>query len=207
MPIRLVVFDLGNVLVRLVTGWEHACRLAGIEPIGTGDFQRHHALVCAFELGQCAEDDYLRGAAECFPALAPGQFESIFDAWLRDPYPGLPGMLAALKARRIRTACLSNTNARHWRIALDPAGPYAAHLALIDHLFASHLIGAAKPDPAAYRHVEQVTGFPAAHILFFDDREENVTASRNAGWHAHHIDPTRDGVEQATAHLRAAGLL
>ena len=207
MPIHLVVFDLGNVLVRLVTGWEDACRFAGVDPIGTGNFQRHHALVCAFELGQTPEHEYLRGAAECFPALAPGQFESIFDAWLRGPYPRLPEMLTALKSRRIRTACLSNTNARHWRIALDPAGPYSAHLALIDHLFASHLIGAAKPDPAAYRHVEQVTGVAAPNILFFDDREENVTAAREAGWRAEKIDPAQDGVEQAAAHLRAAGLL
>ena len=207
MPIRLVVFDLGNVLVRLVTSGEEACRLAGVQPTGPWDAARHHRVMCAFELGHISEDEYLAVAGECLANVGVAGVERIFDAWIRGPYPGAGELIAELKSRGLRTACLSNTTSRHWRIMTDPANECGRELAHLDHLFASHLLRAAKPDPAAYRAVELATGVCANEILFFDDRDENVRAAQSIGWQARPIDPTRDGVQQIRYTLAREGVL
>ena len=191
----LVVFDLGNVLLRVADSWEIACAKAGVA-LARGDFQRHHNLICAFETGTLDEAAYVERAAECFDGVTPAQFAAVFDAWLMDPFPGAADLVRSLKSRGLRTACLSNTNARHWRAILANPSPYAA-VHLLDHHFASHEIGHAKPAPDAYRHVERATGIPPAQIVFFDDRPENVDAARALGWQAHLIDPRHDGAEQA----------
>jgi putative hydrolase of the HAD superfamily len=48
------------------------------------------------------------------------------------------------------------------------------------HTF-SHRLGIAKPDLAIYRYAAQGLGEDPSHILFIDDREDNVQAARKAG--------------------------
>lgn len=55
---------------------------------------------------------------------------------------------------------------------------------LFDRCFLSNEIGAAKPEPAIYQHLEQQTGVAAARLAFVDDLEENVAAARARGWRA-----------------------
>ncbi len=200
----LLVFDLGNVLVRLATGFADACVRAGVQPM-RGDAAAHHPLMCAFETGELSEDDYFARAIGCFEGMTVPQLRAIFDAWLLGPFPGTEDLLRQLKAKGIRTACLSNTNPPHWR-TLRGDNLYES-MALLDHHFASCDIGASKPALEAYRHVERRTGVDPASIIFFDDREENVTAAVSAGWTAHLIDPARDGVPQVVEVLKSSGIL
>ncbi len=51
------------------------------------------------------------------------------------------------------------------------------------HTF-SHRLGIAKPELAIYTHAVQGLGVPAEHVLFIDDREENITAALEAGLQA-----------------------
>ena len=55
---------------------------------------------------------------------------------------------------------------------------------IFDHLFISCEIGAQKPDPAYYRHIENTLGLKKEDILFFDDALKNVKAAYEIGWHA-----------------------
>ena len=48
------------------------------------------------------------------------------------------------------------------------------------HTF-SHRLRIAKPDLAIYRHAAEGLGEDPGHILFVDDREENILAAREAG--------------------------
>ncbi len=158
------------------------------------------------EVGRLDESTYLKLACECFPGIAASQFQVILDAWLVGPYEGMSDLFSALRRRGLKLACFSNTNAWHWRALTDPDGPYR-ELQQLDYRFASCEIGHAKPDPRAYRHVEQRSGFSGGQIFFLDDRPENVQAARDLGWQAEWIDPSREGLPQAVEHLRRRGLL
>ncbi|MFJ6392632.1 HAD family hydrolase [Streptomyces sp. NPDC091972] len=82
---------------------------------------------------------------------------------------------------RARVALLSNIPADH-ADAFLAAQPWLHDL---DHLALSARIGAAKPDPAAFRHCVVALRAAPADFLFVDDREENIRAARAAGMDGH----------------------
>lgn len=65
------------------------------------------------------------------------------------------------------------------------------------HRFASHLVGARKPEAAIYAHVERESGVAPERIAFFDDVPENIAAARARGWKAHVITPDESPIAQA----------
>ena len=106
-------------------------------------------------------------------------------------YPGWSTLSDRLDRLGVDTALLSNTNALQWEL-LSPTGPKAGGYPAIGrlrHRFASHQLRLAKPDPAIYAAVEKATGHAGDHVLFFDDKLENIEAARGCGWTAVQIDP------------------
>jgi putative hydrolase of the HAD superfamily len=209
--IRLVVFDLGRVLVRICDGWQHACRVAGVpvvrEELDADAQARLHALVCRAEVGGLDIDGFGREAAAVL-GLTPVQFRALSDAYLLGAFEGAVEIVEELAAAGMPTACLTNTNDNHWRLMNDPAALGYFPLDRLTHRFASHLVRLRKPDDAIYAHVEQATATPAEAILFFDDVEENVAAARNRGWRVRWIDPAlNDPVPQIRAALKEHGVL
>jgi putative hydrolase of the HAD superfamily len=204
--IRLVCFDIGGVLVRLAAGWEDACVRAGV-PIQEGDveWEKHHPLMRKYERGHISSEEYFRDVKECLKGINSEQFCGAFDAWLREMYEGAEELIEELNARGVMTACLSNTNDRHWR---DLSGGREIYLPLqkLKHRFASHEIREAKPDIAAYKVVEKALSLRGDEILFFDDREDNIEGARAAGWNAERITE-HDAVKQEREYLKKYGVL
>jgi FMN phosphatase YigB (HAD superfamily) len=209
-PIQLVGLDLGGVLIRVCRDWREACEAAKLEvprhafdPEMTrrlGEINRQH------ESGRIDEAEFERQAA-ALTGLTPQQVAAAAAGWLRPVYPGafdLVGRLAAAQPR-VRSACLSNTNTRHWRMMNTP-GPHQLGLDRLTYRFVSFEIGHMKPSAEIFRHVERQAGFPPTSILFFDDNPDNVAAARAAGWHAQQIDPDRDPPAQVREHLRGHGV-
>ena len=206
--VRLVCFDLGGVLVRIARGWDDACRRAGVSlpHVGADAWARHHDLMLRYETGEIDEAGYLCEA----PAVVGGGVTGdaivrVFDAWLLGMYDGAGGLLDELNARGFKTACLSNTNARHWN-TLNRLDAYAP-LRRLDHRLASHELRVMKPAEQAYRRAEAATGFWGDQVLFFDDRRENVDAARAANWKAELIDRADDAIPQVREYLAAHGVL
>jgi HAD superfamily hydrolase (TIGR01509 family) len=164
-----------------------------------------HAAMCAHEVGDIDADAFARVAAPHL-GISVGDFLTIHDAYTRGPFDGAAALLDELRAAGVATACLSNTNANHWRLMHEP-GPARMPMEKFDHRFASHLLRLRKPDERIYLHVEQATGVEPGRIVFFDDVEENVAASARRGWHAHRIAIDVDPVAQAREHLRGHGVL
>ena len=207
-PIRLVCFDLGGVLVRIARDWQDACGRAGVElPHTTAENrERHRALMLRYETGEIDDAAYLREAPGCVgEGVAAEQVVRVFDAWLLGMYPGAADLLVELKARGLKTACLSNTNARHWA-ALAGREEYRA-IQQVDYRLASHELRVMKPNEAAYRRAEAATGFWGEQVLFFDDKPENVAAARAVNWKAEVIDRADDAVPQIRDYLAAHGVL
>jgi FMN phosphatase YigB (HAD superfamily) len=196
---RLVVFDLGGVLVRIARTWAEACAAAGL-PV-RGDAERAERILARrpyvfdYERGRIGRSTFLEGIAASTGGLyTPEEVGAIHAAWLLEEYPGIPRVLDLLEARGAGTAILSNTNEAHWAAMLPTGTPSARfpNLARIRHPFASHELGTRKPEPSAYAQVEARTGTPPGDILFFDDLPENVEAARARGWQARLVDPHGD---------------
>ncbi|MFI1507002.1 HAD family hydrolase [Streptomyces sp. NPDC020597] len=82
---------------------------------------------------------------------------------------------------RARVALLSNIPADH----ADAFVTAQSWLHGLDHVAFSGKIGAAKPDPAAFRHCVSALHAAPTDVLFVDDREENVRAAQAVGMNGH----------------------
>jgi FMN phosphatase YigB (HAD superfamily) len=212
-PIQLVCFDLGRVLIRICDGWPQACDVAGVpRPCNelTADARaRIMELICRIEVGEGGDagiEAFCREASR-YLGVPCEHVAKVWRNWTLGPYEGAPALVEDLRAARVATACLSNTNIQHWNIMNDPADPHYPALAGLQYRFASHLIGARKPDDAAYAHVERETGIPGSAILFLDDVADNVEAARRRGWRAHVVERCVNPIPLIRQILRDEGVL
>lgn len=206
-PVKIVCVDLGGVIVRIrrsLAETLHAVGVPGYELDGIGE-RELRAYRDAVAMHQRGEHDHPRWLDAAHTALA-GRIDRdtiarAHDAVLIGEYPGVTHSLGAIRAAGAVTACLSNTNDRHWESLVElPA------MAEIEHRHASHLLGLEKPEEAIFRAFERVTGFRGEAILFLDDLEENCAAARACGWNAVRIDHERDTASQIIAAARAHGV-
>jgi HAD superfamily hydrolase (TIGR01509 family) len=87
-----------------------------------------------------------------------------------------------LKQAGLVCCVLSNTIALHWE-KLCSARDYPS-LGLFDRLFASYLIGCAKPEQASFSFVANALKLRGAECLLIDDTLLNVHGAKAAGWRA-----------------------
>lgn len=217
-PIRVVCFDLGGVVVRICRSWEEACARAGVPVREPSRFMLEHfarrrrEIVDDYQTGRMPCDVYWRAIADATGALyTPGEVELVHSAWTMEDYPGVQDVIAQLNQRAgIVTACLSNTNPRHWSILRGERGPERPGSPAISGLqrtLVSHELGLAKPDRAIYEAAEKALDTNPEEILFFDDLEENIQAAAARGWRAVPIDHTRDTAAQMREHLKSYGVI
>ncbi|MBX3407450.1 MAG: HAD family hydrolase [Phycisphaeraceae bacterium] len=223
--VRMVVFDLGGVVVRICRDWAEGCAAAGL-PFRDGALlsaemkTRRRAVSARHGRGEISCVDYYREMSATTGGLyTPEEVERIHHAWTRDEYPGVDALVHRLHEAGLETGVLSNTNHAHWmRLAPARAGgsehPEYATPSLIRHLHASHIMRLLKPDREIYAAFARATGFDGApgsrghpaHIVFFDDLPENVAAADAAGWRAFQVDHAGDTAAQMTRVLREVGI-
>jgi putative hydrolase of the HAD superfamily len=116
------------------------------------------------------------------------------DSWMR--YRGEVWDLAQdVRARDVRTAMLTNMSAE-LAARLRRDRPLDAWF---DVVIVSAEVRCAKPDPRVYRLCLDRLDVEAAHVLFVDDRPDNVTAAANLGMRTLHF-----AGDDAVANLRVA---
>ena len=212
-PVRLICLDLGGVMIRICRDWDEACGEARqelrlrfataleaarcIAPIGH-----------AYETGKIDDTDFDRRVAAAL-GLSMEQVAAAVDAWLKGPYPGARDLICRLgRCSGIRSACLTNTNRRHWR-AMNQPGQHELGLGELTWRFTSFEAGHMKPDAGIYAYVERIVaseGIAPESILFFDDNPTNIAAAISRGWRAEHIDPDGDPPGQVLQHLERYGV-
>ncbi len=217
-PIQLVCFDLGGVLVRICRTWEEACSRAGIDLRAGDEWERlrpaRREITRLYGIGRIDCQQYFRDVSHAMGGLySPEEVQRVHHAWTIEDYPGAGRVLERLNEAGVRTACLSNTNRSHWIRLIHhdgardlPGEPEFPVVRLIREQYASHLLGAAKPDPSIYAAFLRAVDVSPDRILFFDDLEENIAAARQAGWIARLIDYQADTAGQIEAHLRDLGV-
>lgn len=177
---RALLFDLGRVVVdidfdRALAAWGRFSRLA------PGELRArfsHDEPYQRFECGTLAEQHYFAHLADlmalqCDEAAIRAGWNAILVAEIGET-------MAMIAAARQHVPCyaLSNTNPVHLQ-ELRRAFPRV--LDAFDKVFCSHEIGCRKPAPESFARVLQAIGAAPAHVLFFDDLEENVAAARGCG--------------------------
>lgn len=187
-PIRLVVFDLGKVLVDFDyhIAARHLSPHTHLSPEQIIELLLHSPLLLEYERGEMSNADFYQalvhktGLRASFEEFAT-RFGDIFS-----PIAPMIDLLERVQASNRPTAVLSNTNdlaIRHIRAHYPFFERFQHHILSFEHR-------AMKPDPALYRVLEQASGVPPAQILFLDDRPENVEAAQQLGWQAFvHHDP------------------
>lgn len=174
-----LIFDVGGVIVPHDNDLLHR-RLAAA-CAAPDAYRRLHA-------GAAHDHRYATGAASIadlhralVDELGYGRsYDQFLDDWCC--HLGLDQAMLSLVealASRARVLLFSNTNREHWDYLLalsgGPLGAFEAYL--------SHEIGAAKPDPSAYRLVADRARIDPRRALFVDDRADNVAAADGIGFH------------------------
>ncbi|KKM75906.1 hypothetical protein LCGC14_1385520 [marine sediment metagenome] len=178
--IQAAVFDLGGVVVDICVEataryWAEAMQADLAEVLDPFMDDTRYQLM---ERGEMTMADYHAHMVRRLGGdLSFQDFVAGWNSLLRDPLPGVEGLLAELAAA-VRLVALTNTNATHaarWRHTCQ------AELAHFERVFVSYEIGARKPEPACYRHVLDYLALPPERVAFIDDSPENVAAAEALG--------------------------
>lgn len=169
----------------------------GVTPEAARRFWLESQWIKQFQSGRCDADAFARGViAELNLKLTSERFIELFLSWDRGSLPGAHDLLKSLRGK-IKLACLSNTNALHWKMHCEHG-----LIELFDECYPSFEIGLGKPDPAAFEYVIDRLELAPETILYFDDTPECVEAAAKSGMIARHVI----GVEQVKAVLRETGV-
>jgi putative hydrolase of the HAD superfamily len=198
-PIEAIIFDIGGVLFENIQEFylPDLARRHGRDPAEFLALAYRHG--GGWGLGQATEEDYWRGIladAGLDPGLLPDLVAET-EEYIR-PIEATWELVSALPPT-LRLGILSNTThewvrrqcaARSWTERFDP-------------VLLSCEIGFGKPDPAIYELLLRRLGMPGPHVLFVDDREENLTGAAARGIQGHLFTDAR----ALRSHLASLGLL
>lgn len=200
MTIQAVVFDIGNVLIE----WQPERfydRVIGPE--------RRRAMFAAVDLhginDRVDRGENFRATIEAAAQDNPDWAREIMmwhDNWLEMATPEIPrsvDILRALRGTGIPVFALSNFGVETFALA-EPVYPF---LSEFDRRYISGHMRMIKPEPQIYARLEVDAGVAPQHLLFTDDRAENIEAAAARGWQVHLFD----GPDEFARRLIEEGLL
>ena len=184
---RAIVFDLLTALLDSWTVWDRA---AGSEADGRRWRARYLALTYGCGAYRPYEDLVAEAAADA--GLSPEAPARLHAAWDRlEPWPEVPEVLAALRARGILLGVATNCSLPLGRRAAARCGvPF-------DAVVTSEEAGFYKPRPEPYRAVLAALGVEAEEALFVAGSAADVPGAAGVGlrvvWHNRVGMPPRPG--------------
>ena len=195
---RVVLFDLGNVLVRIHP--EAFADTLGVPATESGNFR---PLVIAttqrYERGELTSEEFFSNLGGIFGGRydRPKLKEAMRNV-IGKPIPGMPELLEKT-ASSGDVALVSNTNEEHF----DYCRRNFAFLSLFPRYFLSWKRRVLKPDAEYYAHVLRQLNIPANHALFIDDLPENIEGAVKAGM----VGILFDGAESLSETLERLGVI
>ncbi|WP_372603453.1 HAD family hydrolase [Actibacterium sp.] len=200
MTIQAVIFDIGNVLIewqperyydRIIGPDRRRDMFATVDLHGMND-----AVDRGGDFTQVIYD-----TADAYPEWR-AEIRMWRDNWLDLATPVIEHsvhLMRALQARGVPVFSLTNFG----RGTYEFARPHFPFLNEFDRDYISGHLGVIKPEPQIYQMVEQDCGLAPGHLLFADDRADNIAAAQARGWQVHLFDGPRGWAER----LVAEGLL
>ncbi len=177
--IKIVLFDLGNVLVRIdfASFWQELGFQRPEEIMQYTD--GYKSLTNRYENGNMSTDIYLHGLKSLFNnRFSTDQIERAFGSIIKAPVEGMNEIVERVSFV-YDTALVSNTNEIHYNIfsRLDMIRKIGKH-------YLSHLLHVMKPERGFYDAIIKDQKLYPSAMLFIDDIAENVKAAKYAGMNA-----------------------
>lgn len=176
--IKLITFDLGNVLVRVDHGrfCQRLAKLVQAEAQHVFDYVFNSPLEPSYDTGKITSEEFFQQIAAYFRLSLT--FELFVRWWndLFDPMPGMEAVVSRLK-ERFPLYLLSNTNPLHFEhiVANYPIVRHCSRFIL------SYQVGSRKPEPGIYQTLIQQSGLAPEQIIFIDDKPLFVKAAQEHG--------------------------
>lgn len=173
---RVVLFDLGNVLVylRLERFWDALHEPDAERRVRVGHELREMGKV--YEGGRMTTEEFRREALKIVGNQKAADIELAFLGVLPEPVEGMEELVRKV-SEQASTALVSNTNPLHVDHCLRTV-PSLRHL---KRFYLSYELKALKPDPAFYEGVVRGEGVEPSTMLFIDDLQENIAGANAAG--------------------------
>jgi len=178
--VRLILFDLGGVLVELADIRDMWCgKKNNCSDEELWGLWLNNEAIRAIDRGQISVDDFLlQWVRDWELEVSVEALKKIYENLIRQPFPGVMELLEDCQ-KKYRLACLSNMTANHWpkvkSFGLD---------AYFDYSFISCEMACCKPEAVAYRKVLENCPYKSEEILFVDDNEVNVREAKVSGMQA-----------------------
>jgi putative hydrolase of the HAD superfamily len=176
--IDIVLWDADGVLQRVPGGWEESMR-----PAIEGRVRDVDAfLVEALREERPALEGRVRWLDVLPELLARWGIRDAYDevvaVWLTiEQVPGTHELVRRVRDGGVRCCLATNQDVAR----ADVMRRLLGYDDLLDHLFFSYDLGAAKPDPAYFETVLGRLGVDAGSVLFVDDSPRNVESARALG--------------------------
>lgn len=178
--IKVIVFDLGNVLIPF--DYSIAVkRLNAIEE-NLGEafltfYKANYEVHRSFERGDLSKEKFI---SLMLSALSNKVDEETFCKIYSEIFTvneDVASLLPKLK-QNYKLVLLSNTNAIHKKYGWNQYN----FISYFDKLILSHEVNAVKPEEKIYKTVEACTQLPPAAHIFIDDILEYVNGAKKLGW-------------------------
>jgi glucose-1-phosphatase len=184
MTPKFFYFDMGNVVLyfsheRMA---EQMAHVAGIDAKVAWRILFENGLEWAYERGEMTREQFY--GRFCGAAGVPLSDIDALDAAGNDIFalnPPMIGLAGRLAGAGHRLGVCSNTTRSHWSYC---TGRFAALTSVFSVHALSYQLGAMKPDCKFYLAATELIGVAPEQIFFTDDRPDNISAAKVAGWDA-----------------------
>lgn len=178
--LKAAIFDLGGVIfgISLDPVIDYWAKCAGVNPQDIAAKFKIDSYYKRFEVGEIPPGEYRNHVRSLMGIhLSDENFDRGWNSIYLDVLPGIETLLKQLQ-NSLRLVVLTNTNHIHekeWRVR------YSDILKKFEKVFASHEIGARKPDPESFQIVLDYLGIEPGKAVFIDDNPENVRGAELVG--------------------------
>lgn len=183
MEIKAIVFDLGEVLIKLNFSKIMELKNQSITSTQVAiNRMNEWRLYDAFERGILTEIQFLDCLNQEFSTIfSMYSFRELWNSVLGETVPGTETHLKLL-SQRYPLFALTNSNETHINF-LRSHYPWVQYF---ESILSSHELHCRKPEPLIYEKLITIAKTPAEQILFLDDRMENIRGAREMGIQAAH---------------------
>jgi glucose-1-phosphatase len=183
--IDAVIFDLGNVLVKVdeAFGLKRLGARVKKPPEEVEAYFRRTPYTVELAMGKMTKRGFFHMVAR--DLAFDGTYDEFADIWstIFSPIEPMIALAEGLREKLPRLL-LSNTNIIHME-HIYRQFPFVSEF---DQQILSYEVGLLKPDSAIYRHTLVVSGLNPARTLFIDDLRVNVDAARAMGIRGLHFE-------------------
>jgi FMN phosphatase YigB (HAD superfamily) len=207
--IKLVLFDVGGVLIDLFTDQarqtlesEYGMTREAYQKLTRCSYEEEPFSITELAtIGRAATAEYIEAfRAACRYPVPLSVMKQNCERIIGDERAPMIKLITALK-ETVRVAAFTNTIEIHWNILRDRQR--FSFPALVEKTIASHLVGFGKPTRIAYQEVTRILEVDPSEVLFIDDSKINVAGAEQSGMQGMLFTNYRDLVEN----LRRENLL